>query len=93
MADHLAPLKEGRFSYGANGFRFDGLARTSPAELQELFKPIRRQLVTDTRGYRLSKKEIEAQLRLYGASCSGVRSMRVGEMRDLMARMVKEGEV
>ena len=49
--------------------------------------------LTDTRGQKLSRKEIEAQLRLYGIACPGLGSMRVGDMRDLLGKMVKDGKV
>ena len=85
-ADNLAPLADGRFSYGpTSGFRFGHVARMSLAELQKLFKTKR------SRGYKLTKKDAEAQLRLYGVPCS--RSMLVGEMRDMLGKMVKEGKV
>ena len=56
-----------------------------------MFTPKRRQPATNMPGYKLSKKIIEAQFRLYGVPCSGVRSMRVGEMREMIAGMVKGG--
>ena len=86
--DELYSINEGRFSYGPiRGLRFNNTSRMPPADLQRLFK------TTRSRGYKLTKKDIEAQCRLYGVYRAELRNMPIRELRDVFAKLVKEGKV
>ena len=82
------PLTAVAFSYSPSaGLRFDNASRMSPADLRRLLKTKR------SCGFKLTKKDIEAQCRLYGMYGAEVRNMRTEELRDAFAKLVKEGKV